>query len=498
MITPRSTHQDLEVPALRIEKNVDNLCISGADMAAVDTGYGIFWTEAMNQFEEELSEQEFTMWFNRMSYLRSDDSHLVVSVPSSFYRDQVKQRYLASIEEKLFELSGNKLQIEFEVHKMDAPESEKPGNNGHKKKATVTKVETPAPARKRTRRAHESLKEEYTFENFVVGQNNSFAANAAMAIAKNPGTAYNPCLVYGGVGLGKTHLVQAIGNAVHNELDNRKVVYVTAESFTTEFIQAIREKNTQKFKAKYRYADVLLIDDIHFLQKKSETQEELFHTFNALYDANKQMVFTCDRPVSELRDLTDRLRSRFERGLNVDLQPPSYETRHAILNKKLEQFNLTIPEEAISLICNNVTTNVRDIEAALTKLVAYAELVNKNITAEITRQQLKDMFASPKQTNITMDLIQRTVADYFNLSSQELKSKKRTRVVAFPRQVAMFIAREVTEYSTTEIGLEFGGRDHTTVMHACQRIDARMRTDPTLEPTIQYLIRTIKDQSASR
>jgi chromosomal replication initiator protein len=483
-------------------------------MTTGDTGYGIFWTEAMNQLEEELSEQEFAMWFNRMNYVRSDDTRLVVAVPSSFYRDQVKQRYLPVIEEKLFELSGSKLAIEFEIKKFDSPTEPSddgngsttrtagdasPGSNGSSRAAAQAATATAEPAPKRkTKRPHENLNREYTFDTFVVGQNNSFAANAAMAIARNPGTAYNPCLVYGGVGLGKTHLIQAIGNAVYNEMDNVKVVYVTAESFTTEFIQAIREKNTHKFKAKYRYADVLLIDDIHFLQKKSETQEELFHTFNALYDANKQMVFTCDRPVSELRDLTDRLRSRFERGLNVDLQPPSYETRYAILKKKIEAFNLNIPEEAISLICNNVTTNVRDLEAALTKLVAYAELVNKNITVEITRSQLKDVFASPKQSNVTVDLIQRTVADYFNLSTQELKSKKRTRVVAFPRQLAMYITREVTEYSTTEIGLEFGGRDHTTVMHACQRIEARMRTDPTLEPTLQYLIRTIKDQSAQR
>ncbi len=483
-------------------------------MTTGDTGYGIFWTEAMNQLEEELSEQEFAMWFNRMNYVRSDDTRLVVAVPSSFYRDQVKQRYLPVIEEKLFELSGSKLAIEFEIKKFDSPTEPSddgngsttrtagdasPGSNGSSRAGAQAATATAEPAPKRkTKRPHENLNREYTFDTFVVGQNNSFAANAAMAIARNPGTAYNPCLVYGGVGLGKTHLIQAIGNAVYNEMDNVKVVYVTAESFTTEFIQAIREKNTHKFKAKYRYADVLLIDDIHFLQKKSETQEELFHTFNALYDANKQMVFTCDRPVSELRDLTDRLRSRFERGLNVDLQPPSYETRYAILKKKIEAFNLNIPEEAISLICNNVTTNVRDLEAALTKLVAYAELVNKNITVEITRSQLKDVFASPKQSNVTVDLIQRTVADYFNLSTQELKSKKRTRVVAFPRQLAMYITREVTEYSTTEIGLEFGGRDHTTVMHACQRIEARMRTDPTLEPTLQYLIRTIKDQSAQR
>ncbi|MFW5776055.1 MAG: chromosomal replication initiator protein DnaA [Spirochaetota bacterium] len=477
------------------------------NMATGETGYGIFWTEAMNQLEEELSEQEFAMWFNRMVYVRSDDTRIVVAVPSSFYRDQVKQRYLPVIEEKLYELSGNKLVIEFEIKQFteSSPATTETGatparaRSQRPKKETDDPADTPfAPAKRKPKRPHDTLKREYTFDTFVIGQNNSFAANAAMAIARNPGTAYNPCLVYGGVGLGKTHLIQAIGNTAYNEMDNVKVVYVTAEHFTTEFIQAIREKNTHKFKAKYRYADVLLIDDIHFLQKKSETQEELFHTFNALYDANKQMVFTCDRPVSELRDLTDRLRSRFERGLNVDLQPPSYETRYAILKKKIESFNLNIPEEAISLICNNVTTNVRDLEAALTKLVAYAELVNKNITLEITRQQLKDIFASPKQSNVTVDLIQRTVADYFNLSTQELKSKKRTRVVAFPRQLAMYITREVTEYSTTEIGLEFGGRDHTTVMHACQRIEARMRTDPTLEPTLQYLIRAIKDQSTQR
>jgi chromosomal replication initiator protein len=314
-----------------------------------DSGYGIFWAEAMSQLEDELSEQEYTMWFNRMEYVRSDDAHIVVAVPSSFYRDQVKQRYLPAIEEKLYELSGNKLSIEFEIRKLDGPKSA--ANNGlrivRNDDAAAeppqhgVAADTLAPRRK-PRRPHPNLKEDYTFESFVVGQNNSFAANAGIAISRNPGTAYNPCLVYGGVGLGKTHLIQAIGNAVHNDFDNVKVVYVTAESFTTEFIQAIREKNTHKFKAKYRYADVLLIDDIHFLQKKSETQEELFHTFNALYDANKQMVFTCDRPVSELRDLTDRLRSRFERGLNVDLQPPSYETRYAILKKKIESFsNLT-------------------------------------------------------------------------------------------------------------------------------------------------------------
>ncbi|TVQ40417.1 MAG: chromosomal replication initiator protein DnaA [Spirochaetaceae bacterium] len=458
-------------------------------MEAGSWDYSLFWNEAMKQIEEEISEQEFAMWFNRMAYSHAAETQIFVAVPSSFYRDQVKQRYLGLIEQKLQDLSGTSLTLEFDINRSD------PTAVGVATTARSSEANPEVRNKKRPRTPHPVLREEYTFENFVIGHNNSFAANAAMAIARNPGTGYNPCLIYGGVGLGKTHLIQSIGNSVYQEYDNLKIVYVTMESFTNDFIQSIREKKTQAFKNKYRYADVLLIDDIHFLQKKPETQEELFHTFNALYDSNKQMVFTCDRPVSEIRDLTDRLRSRFERGLNVDLQPPSFETRFAILNKKIERSSLTIPQEVIELICNNVTTNVRDLEAALTKLIAYADLVDKDITLEVAKHQLKDFFASPKQNNVTMDVIQRTVADYFNLSSQDMKGKKRTKVIAFPRQIAMYIAREMTEYSTTEVGLEFGGRDHTTVMHACQRIENRMRTDPTLEPTLQFLIRQIKEQS---
>jgi len=457
-------------------------------MSTTSWDYSMFWHEAMKQLQDELSEQEYSMWFNRMEYTSSGKEQITVKVPSSFYRDQVKQRYLATIQDKLFELSGSELHLEFEVAKAETPATEKaPQPKTESKRTAATQTREPKPP-------HLQLREEYTFDNFVIGENSSFAANAALAIAKNPGTAYNPCLIYGGVGLGKTHLIQSIGNQVYQEYEKLRIVYVTMESFTNDFIQSIREKRTQGFKNKYRYADVLLIDDIHFLPGKPETQEELFHTFNALYDANKQMVFTCDRPVSEIRDLTDRLRNRFERGLNVDLQPPSYETRFAILKKKIERSQLDVPTEVIELICNNVTTNVRDLEAALTKLIAYAELVNKQITVAVARSQLKDMLSNPHQSKITIDAIQRAVADYFNLSSQELKGKKRTKTVAFPRQLAMYICREITEYSTTEVGLEFGGRDHTTVMYACQRIENRIRTDATVETIIQNLIRDIKSQ----
>jgi chromosomal replication initiator protein len=444
--------------------------------------YNIFWNEVLKQIREEISDQEYFMWFNSIEYGGSQEFELILRVPSSFYKDQVKQRYLSLIESKLFDLTGTKITVSFEV--------QKPKQNTRSKLPSKASKTENKPVKKKK---HSQLNPEYTFDSFVIGENNSFAANAAIAIAKNPGKAYNPCLIYGGVGLGKTHLIQSIGNASYKEFENINIVYITAETFTNEFIQSIQSQQMNKFKNKYRSVDTLLIDDIHFLQNKKETQEELFHTFNALYEANKQLVFTCDRPVSELKQLTDRLRNRFERGLNVDLQPPNFETRFAILKQKLQNRNVSISDDVITLICNNVTSNVRDLEKALTKLIAYADLVNKTITPEIAQQQLKDIFSNPKHSNITIEMIQRVVADYFGLSHNDLRGRKRTKAIVFPRQLAMYVAREITEFSTTELGLEFGGRDHTTVMHGCQRVENRIKTDPTLEPTIQHLIRTIKE-----
>lgn len=454
-------------------------------MSDGDSGYEVFWKEAVNQIGEEISEQEFLMWFRNMDYINSGDSQIHIAVPSSFYKDQVTQRYLPTLEGKLFELSGQKLQVAFKVQKTAAQRASEKREESAKNsgKSSV----------KKKKRPHPQLKQEYNFERFVRGDNNDFAYMASYAISKNPGKAYNPCMIYGGVGLGKTHLLQAIGNLSYQEFENIKIAYVTAETFTNEFILSIKENTIHRFKNKYRSVDMLLIDDVHFLPGKVETQEELFHTFNALYDANKQMVFTCDRPVSELKKLSDRLRSRFERGLNVDLQPPNYETRIAILTKKIEEKNVEIPDSVIELICQNIKTNVRDLEKALTKLIAYAELVNRTISLEIAERQLKDFFTDNDYRNVTIDLIQRTVAEYFALSSNDLKGKRRSKAIVFPRQVAMYISRNLTEYSTTEVGLEFGGRDHTTVMHACQRIEDRMKTDATLSPTIQHLTRTIKE-----
>ncbi len=443
--------------------------------------YEIFWKESLNQIKNSISKEEFSMWFNNISYCSSEENTIILSVPSNFFMDQIKQRYFSLIKETIDELSGNKINISFTIMKKDIKEE------------TTKQANSVAEDLKK----HQDLREDYSFENFVIGENNSFAANAALAISNNPGKAYNPFLIYGGVGLGKTHLLQAIGHAVHEKsAGKKKIVFVTAESFTNEFITSLQKNKPHLFKNKYRSLDLLLIDDIHFFQNKEGLQEELFHTFNALYGGKKQMVFTCDRPVSELKNITDRMKSRFEMGLNVELNPPDFETRLAILKSKVESLKISISDDILELIAQNITSNVRDIESALIKLVAYAELVNKKITKEIAQKQLIDVFTTTKQSNISIDLIQKKVAEYFNLSHVDLRGRKRTKAIAFPRQIGMYIARELTEYSTTEIGSDFGGRDHTTVMHAIQKIEGSLKSDPTMEATINNIIRSVKEQNS--
>ena len=464
----------------------------GENMSSYD--FSIFWKESIKQLREEklISSQEFDMWFTNINYVKSSESSIYVSVPSNFYKDQVIQRYLKIIEGKLLELSGRKLKLEFEIIQKDEKIN----------KIEKIKQEIPTPLKENISenqkttafRSHSQLRDDYTFDNFVIGNNNIFAANAAKGIAENPGSNYNPCLIYGGVGMGKTHLMQSIGNSIFQKNDGKKIVFISAETFVSEFVQSVQKGSQQAFKNRYRNnVDVLLIDDIHEFHSKESTQDELFHTFNALYDANKQMVFTCDRPPSELMNITNRLKSRFEMGLNVDLQPPNFETRLAIIKNMNENNNGTIPEEVMELISRNITTNIRDLKAALTKLIAYAELVGKNITLNIAQNQLKQAFNAPIQANITIDRVQRIVSEYFNITPNDLKGKKRTKIITYPRQICMYIIREITDFSTTEIGLEFGGRDHTTVMHSCQRIEDRMKTDSTLEPLVMNLIRSVKE-----
>jgi chromosomal replication initiator protein len=457
--------------------------------------YDTIWKEAMNQIREELGEQEFTMWFN-LEYLNALENCLIIGVPSTFYQDQVRQRYQLYIEGKIRDLIGKNVTIDFVINARPKDENSPrpaalPGNaEGHPVSGAV-KAPQAAPARD-NKKKHAELRDDYTFETYVVGDDNNFAFNAASAVARNPGasTNYNPLLIYGGVGLGKTHLMQAVGHYIHDNFDS-KVLYITAEGFMNEFLKLLGENKMAAFKNKYRYVDALLIDDIHNLERGDRTQEELFYTFDALYNAKKQLVFTCDRPISELKNMTARLKSRFEWGLSVDLKPPNYETRFAILKKKLETKKVAIPDEVIDLVSRNVSTNVRDLEGALNKLTAYVEYV-KPVTLEIARELLRDVFAAPKQSNLSIDIIQREVAEHYRLTPGDLKGKKRNKSIVLPRQLAMYIARKLTELSTIEVGQSFGGRDHTTVLHSCDKIESLMRSDPKFDLEAQNLMRDIK------
>ncbi|KAK2146795.1 hypothetical protein LSH36_583g01215 [Paralvinella palmiformis] len=425
------------------------------------------------------------MWLKYAKYHSAQDDQIILSVPSTFYKDQIKQRYLDILIEKLSSFTGEKISIDFIIEKTKKTTST---YNTHQKTIKSTSDQY----KEYAKRAGINIR--YTFKNFVLGDNNRFAANASISISRNPGKTYNPCLIYGGVGLGKTHLLHAVGGEIIKCFPSMKVVYVTAENFTNEFISLIKENRVHHFKEKYRKTDALLIDDIHFLQKKKETQEELFHTFNVLFENKKQMVFTCDRPVTEIKDITERLQNRFTRGLTVDLQPPSTETAIAILRKKMVEYEARVSDEVLNLICQKITTNVRDIEAALIKIIAYTNLVNEKITIDLAKEILKDRFTRVNKKQILIQDIQIAVASYFNISTSDLKGKRKNRSVVLPRQIAMYIARELTDASMTDIGLEFGGRDHTTVIHACQRVENQKISDPSIETSIENLKIIIKEE----
>jgi len=460
-----------------------------------DLDFEGFWNETLIQLRNDLGEEEFGGWFSDMKYIRSGENSIVVGIPSPFHRDKVKSRYQGDIESKLQELSGKKITLELEIigkKPEKAEKKEQPVSQSVKANEHVTEKTQKI---KEKRERHAQMREDYTFDRFVIGDNNNFAANAAIAISKNPGKVYNPFLIYGGVGLGKTHLMQAIGNYIHENSDSR-VIFITAESFLNEYLERLNQAKMNLFKNKYRNADVLLIDDIQFFTAKPGCQEELFHTFNALYDAKKQLVFTCDRPISELKKFDERLTSRFEIGVKSDLQPPRYEERCAILKSVAQAENVNITDDVIDIMSKNISSNVRDLIAALTNLIAYTNIMGKPITVEIAQRHLKNIFNTARPSNLSMDNIIRVVAENFGLTPNDLKGKKKSQNVVFARQLAMFIGREMTDYSTTEMGQDFGGKDHTTVMHSINKIKNKLLTDPTLEPIVENLKRSIKEFSA--
>ncbi|MCL2265171.1 MAG: chromosomal replication initiator protein DnaA [Treponema sp.] len=457
-----------------------------------DLDYERFLKEVLVQLRNDLGEEEFSGWFSDMKYLRAGNNSIVAGIPSSFHRDKVKSRYQGVIESKLKEISGIELALELEITGKK-PEKKESHTVQSEKKEMSAHIKPQKSKEKRDK--HPQMRDDYTFDRFVKGENNNFAANAAIAISKNPGRAYNPFLIYGGVGLGKTHLMHSIGNFIHENSENR-VICITSENFLNEYLDGIGQGKMNVFKNKYRHTDVLLIDDIQFFTDKPGVQEELFHTFNALLDAKKQLVFTCDRPISELKKFSDRLISRFELGVKADLQPPRYEERCAILKSVAQVRNVVISDEVIDIMSKNISSNVRDLISALNNLIAYTELMGKPITVETAQRHLKNVFNATRQANLSMDGIIRVVAENFGLTPNDLKGKKKSQNIVFARQLAMYISREITDYSTTEIGQDFGGKDHTTVMHSINKIKGKLLTDPTLESTVESLKRSIKEFSA--
>jgi len=480
-----------------------------------DWNYKTHWDESLSQLKKELGDEEFGVWFSQLEYSKAEETVIFASAPSTFFLKIFNPKYLSRLESKIRDLSGKNLTIVLEAQKKDketgennnpkAQTKKKNAQDGANSRQTADAPRnSPAVSTEAGKKAnHPQLQEEYTFDTYVVGEVNNYAFNAASAVARNPGNSkiYNPLLIYGGTGLGKTHLMQAIGHHIYFNSD-LQILYITGEGFMHEFVETVGlgQKNKDAFAKKYRSVDALLIDDIHNIGAQATgTQDELFYTFEALYNKKKQMVFTCDRPIAELKHIADRLKSRFASGVSVELQLPKYEELVNILKKKVElkkielKKNIEISDEIIELIIKNISSNVRDMEGALNKLMGYADLVNKPVNMEIAQRELKDIFSDPKQGNMSTDIIIRVVADDYHLTPNDLKGKKRSSGIVKPRQIAIYLCRELTEYSLTEIGQAFGDRDHTTVLHSHRIIEETSRSDTNLYSTLERLKRTIKE-----
>jgi chromosomal replication initiator protein len=440
------------------------------------------WPAAQEKLQSMLSPEIFNLWFAPLQLERIQDGNISLEVANDFCGVWLKENYLGLIQDVLMHVSGQSWKVSFSIKSPHDAAASKPD------KATEIKPETSKPSVEKHAPAQDSvLNPNYTFDTFVVGSNNNFAHAAAMAVSQSPGKSYNPLFLYGGTGLGKTHLLQAIGHYVIQNRKNAKVIYLSSEKFTNEYIDAIQNSQLMRFRKKYRQTDVLLIDDIQFLVGKERIQEEFFHTFNALHEAHKQIVLTCDRPTSELQNLEARLISRFEWGLMTDLQPPDVETRMAILRKKAVLLRVTIPDEINHFLAEHIRSNIRRLEGALIRVTSYCSLTGQKPTQEVVENLLREMLHEEGQSVLTIDTIQRRVAEHYDIRVADMVSKRRPENIAFPRQVAMYLSRLLTGNSLNVIGEAFGGRDHGTVLHACRLVKDRMDIDPQIRQAVSYL-----------
>lgn len=440
------------------------------------------WDNTLEAIKEKVSKPSFDTWLKNTKADQLTDDTLIVSAPNEFARDWLENRYTNLVSEAIFDVTGAKLKTKFVI-----PEHETAIEEQMK-----TPIKKPRPASDNQEHPKTMLNDKYTFDTFVIGSGNRFAHAASLAVAEAPAKAYNPLFIYGGVGLGKTHLMHAIGHYVLDHNPDAKVVYLSSEKFTNEFINSIRDNKAENFRSKYRNVDVLLIDDIQFLAGKEQTQEEFFHTFNTLHEESKQIIISSDRPPKEIPTLEDRLRSRFEWGLITDITPPDLETRIAILRKKAKAEGLEISNDVMLYIANQIDTNIRELEGALIRVVAYSSLTNQDIDPSLAAEALKDIIPNTRPKVVTIQSIKELVGERYQIKLAEFAAKKRTQSIAFPRQIAMYLSRELTDFSLPKIGEEFGGRDHTTVIHAHEKISKMIDDDQLLHRDIEDLKEKLK------
>ncbi len=432
------------------------------------------WSRITAILSKELSERSYKTWFDNVSLLRVEGNTLTLTVPDSYYGKWLEDHYQNLILAAAAEVLGRQVTLSYKVVSpqnsvsLNLPAKDKPHNLP-------------------------SLNSNYTFDNFVIGPGNRFAHAASLAITDAPAKQYNPLFIYGPTGLGKTHLLQAIAYEISRRFPAFKILYISSEQFTNQLITAIQTRSTQQFRAKYRTLDLLLIDDIHFIAGRDSTQEEFFNTFNSLYDAHKQIVVTSDRPPKEIPGLEERLVSRFGWGLVTDIQPPDFETRVAILKKKIEKETVEVPDEVSYFIAGKIKSNIRELEGALIRVVAYCSLTGAKLDVVLAQDILKDAFKEESQ-KFSIEEIQKTVADYFQIKVSDLRAKKRTLSIVRPRQIAMFLVRELTHYSLPEIGEYFGGKDHTTVLHACNKITKEKEKDIGLRGILDKIQSLLKKE----
>lgn len=464
----------------------------------MEDGYILFWEQAKKELEALVFKQDFDMWIKRTDYksFNSEKKIMTLKVPSNFIKDNII-RFKEDIEKILLKLSGEPFKVEFIVEQPVTLSNQEEENNINRERDEENKKSNKEIKETKKEGNNEDVYEDFSFDSFIIGSSNEFAAHAAKIVAQNPGIKYNPYLVWGESGVGKTHLLKAIEKYVKETFPSKKAKYLTSEDFTNDFVNSLRSQTQEQFRIKYRQLDVLIVDDIQFFANKENIQGELFHTFNKLYDDGKQMVFSCDQPISKIKKMEDRLKSRFEMGLTVDLRPPDFELRMAILKNLSESYGLEIDNDSMNYICSNITGNIRNLKGAFKDLFAYASIMKlEKITKDIVVYRLKEKITSSLfSTPISVDKIIHYVAEYYNLKSHDITGEKRNKSIALARQIAMYLSRKLTRLSTTQIGSYFGDKEHGTVMHATKKIDDLINSDLKIKKDIENITTNLKIDS---